>query len=60
VWQSVRLEYTLSVQGFRGELGAKVVDDSRGFLKAPFAIYAGVRGVRARAPVRRRCCMYSA
>lgn len=40
--QSVRAEYTLSVAGFKGEVGAKVVDDSRGFMKAPFALYAGV------------------
>lgn len=45
----MRAEYTLSVAGFKGEVGAKVVDDSRGFMKAPFALYAGVRGFQ-RAP----------
>ena len=37
------MEYTLSVNGFKGEAGAIVVDDSRGFMKPPFALYAGVR-----------------
>jgi len=40
--QSVRCEYTISVGGFAGEPGAVVVDDSRGFMKPPFALYAGV------------------
>ena len=42
--QSVKAEYTLTLDGF-SEDGGRVVDSSKGFLKGPFAFYAGTGGV---------------
>ena len=42
--QSVKAEYTLTLDGF-AEDGGRVVDSSKGFLKGPFAFYAGTGGV---------------
>ena len=42
--QSVKAEYTLTLDGF-SEDGGRVVDSSKGFMKGPFAFYAGTGGV---------------
>ena len=42
--QSVKAEYTLTLDGF-AEDGGRVVDSSKGFMKGPFAFYAGTGGV---------------
>ena len=42
--QSVKAEYTLTLDGF-AEDGGRVVDSSKGFLKGPFAFYAGTGAV---------------
>lgn len=42
--QSVKADYTLTLGGFADQ-GGRVVDSSKGFLKGPFAFYAGVGAV---------------
>ena len=42
--QSVKARYTLTLGGFADQ-GGRVVDSSKGFLKGPFAFYAGVGAV---------------